>query len=189
MAVHNPVGIGTTIAIVASGSLAGAALDQQSNTLRVTAVTAGAHIGIGSFPVGYTTSYYIAKDTSALLSLGPVFSQRVTGVTTSGTNTLLTLEEGGGSQFLVNDAVSFTSNNAEWWNFSHKIVTAVSAVDFSAADQRVILTVDNDYGATISTAWARNNTQGDLRNSFKVAALGDGSGTLHYQQVQVTGDA
>ena len=63
MAVHNPVGIGTTIAIVASGSLAGAALDQQSNTLRVTAVSAGAHIGIGSFPVGYTTSYYVAKDT------------------------------------------------------------------------------------------------------------------------------
>ncbi len=189
MAVHNPVGIGTTIAIVASGSLAGAALDQQSNTLRVTAVSAGAHIGIGSFPVGYTTSYYVAKDTSALLSLGPVFSQRVTGVSTSGTSTILSLAEGGGSQFRVNDAVSFTSANQEWWNFSHKIVTAVSGIDFMAADQRVTVTVDNDYGATISTAWARNNSDGEVRNSFKVAALGDGTGTLHYQQVQVTGDA
>lgn len=189
MAVHNPVGISTLITLADGTSTQGSALDQQSNTLRLTAITAGAHIGIGSFPVGYTTSYYVAKDTSALLSLGPVFSQRVTGISTSGTTTILTLEEGGGSQFRVNDAVSFTSANQEWWNFSHKIVTAVSGIDFMAADQRVTVTVDNDYGATISTAWARNNSDGEVRNSFMVAALGDGSGTLHYQQVQVTGDA
>ena len=189
MAVHNPVGICTTIAIVASGSLAGAALDQQSNTLRLTAVSAGAHIGIGSFPVGYTTSYYVAKDTTALVSLGPVFSQRVTGVSTSGTTTILSLAEGGGSQFRVNDAVSFTSTNKSDYDFSHKIVTAVSQPDITAVDQRATITVDNDYGSYFTTAWARDNSQGEVRNSFKVAALGDGTGTLYYQQVQVTGDA
>ncbi len=189
MAVHNPVGISTTITLSDGTSTQGAALDQQSNTLRITAITAGAHIGIGSFPVGYTTSYYVAKDTTALLSLGPVFSQRVTGVSTSGTSTILSLAEGGGSQFRVNDAVSFTSTNKSDYDFSHKIVTAVSQPDITAADQRATITVDHDYGSTFTTAWARDNSQGEVRNSFKVAALGDGSGTLHYQQVQVTGDA
>ena len=189
MAVHNPVGISTTITLSDGTSTQGAALDQQSNTLRITAITAGAHIGIGSFPVGYTTSYYVAKDTTALLSLGPVFSQRVTGVSTSGTSTILSLAEGGGSQFRVNDAVSFTSTNKSDYDFSHKIVTAVSQPDITAADQRATITVDHDYGSSFTTAWARDNSQGEVRNSFKVAALGDGSGTLHYQQVQVTGDA
>ena len=189
MAVHNPVGISTTITLSDGTSTQGAALDQQSNTLRITAITAGAHIGIGSFPVGYTTSYYVAKDTTALLSLGPVFSQRVTGVSTSGTSTILSLAEGGGSQFRVNDAISFTSTNKSDYDFSHKIVTAVSQPDITAADQRATITVDHDYGSSFTTAWARDNSQGEVRNSFKVAALGDGTGTLYYQQVQVTGDA
>ena len=65
----------------------------------------------------------------------------------------------------------------------------MSQPDITAADQRATITVDNDYGSSFTTAWARDNSQGEVRNSFKVAALGDGTGTLYYQQVQVTGDA
>ena len=49
------------------------------------------------------------------------------------------------------------------------------------------IVVDHDYGV----GYAHTNVigQAELRGSFMVAAYGDGTGTLHYQQVQTSGGA
>ena len=42
----------------------------------------------------------------------------------------------------------------------------------------------------ISTSYSApggGNNYAELRGSFMVAAMGDGAGTLHYQQVQISG--
>jgi len=184
---HKPVGVNTFFALSSGSSVRGVAtLSQQSDTLRVVAKGAGAHVAIGTLPTAAVTDYYVAAGEPETISLGGAASQRVVGVTTGATTTL-DFPEGTGSPFVVGNAVSLTVTGAsgqENLNFTHKIV---SSVDTSAGvggyySTRVV--VDHDSSsvtdALLSTSYA------ELRGSFMVAAYGDGTGTLHYQQVQHT---
>ena len=183
---HKPVGVNTFFALSSGSSVRGVtALSQQSDTLRVVAKGAGAHVAIGTLPTAAVTDYYVAAGEPETISL-VVASQRVVGVTT-GTTTTLDFPEGTGSPFVAGNAVSLTVTGAsgqENLNFSHKIV---SSVDSTAGvggyySTRVVI----DYDSSSVTTALSPSSYAELRGSFMVAARGDGSGTLHYQQVQHT---
>ena len=107
--------------------------------------------------------------------------------TTTGTTTTLDFPEGTGSPFVVGNAVSLTVTGVsgqENLNFTHKIVSSVVTSAGVGGYYSTRVVVDHDSSsvtdALLSTSYA------ELRGSFMVAAYGDGTGTLHYQQVQHT---
>ena len=99
---HQPVGAGFSFAT--SNSSAGQAFTVQSDTLRVVAKGAGQHVAIGTTGPATTTDYYVPAGGSATLSLGRVSSTPAVGIAT-GQNSVVTLLEGMGNPFKVNDVV------------------------------------------------------------------------------------
>ena len=135
MTVHQPVGLGTSIVLSASASVQSAALEQQSTALRVVADGANAFVGIGTFGVGYSTSYFVRNGDTAVLSLGKVTSSRITGISTTGTTTVIKFPEGQGSDFYAGQNCTLTAND-EWWNFTNKTITSVTYPDPRSSDMR-----------------------------------------------------
>ena len=76
----------------------------QSDTLRVVAKNAGQHVAIGTTGPATTTDYYVPANSSATLNLGRVSSIGVAGIT-KGAATVITLPEGMGNPFKVNDVI------------------------------------------------------------------------------------
>ena len=186
---HKPVGVNSSFAVTGSASTGTAVSAHKSDCLRLIAKTVGVHVAIGTNPTATTQDYYVPADASGgeILSIGKPASQRVVGVSTSGTKTIIDFPEGTGSPFSSGDAVTLTATNQSYLNFTHKIV---DSVDTSAGESGYFstrITVDHDYGV----GYAHTNVIqfAELRGSFKVSGLGDGSGTLHYQQVQASGGA
>ena len=124
MAVHKPIGLGSSITITSGSATTSSALSVQSKVLRVVA-TAGAFIGIGTNPTASVTDYYVPSGGTATLALN-LASQRVIGIIT-GTTTTITFPEGTGSPFVVGDYVSLTSVGQSYYNFTHQPVTTVDA--------------------------------------------------------------
>jgi len=83
---HQPVGNGTSFAITSSNAQS-SAISHQSDTLRVVAVGAPAHVAIGTDPTATNANYYVASGQEATISLGRPSSQRVVGITTGATTT------------------------------------------------------------------------------------------------------
>ena len=189
---HNPVGNGIVLS-TSTSSASTTAQAHKTNTLRVVSVGADAFVAIGTNPTGYTTSYYVPSGGTATLNLGPPQSNRVVGVTTSGTTTIIDFPEGTGSPFAVGDAVTLTATEKSYYDFSHKIVTSVNSTAGVSGYFSTRIVVDNDYGVGYAHTAIDPTNAGDwaeLRGSFKVAALtSTGTGTIYAQQVQVSGDA
>ena len=76
MAAHQPVGNSTSFA-TGTTSAQSIQFDQQSDTLRVVALTQGAHVGYGSTPVSTEANYYVPAGGTALINIGQPSSQRV----------------------------------------------------------------------------------------------------------------
>lgn len=189
---HQAVGLNTSFAISNGSSARGNdTISHQAEYLRVVAKGAGAHVAIGTLPTAAATNYYVAAGTAEVLTVGRPSSQRVVGVTT-GTRTTIDFPEGTGSPFAPGDAVSLTINGAQsYLNFTHKIVHSVDTSSGVSGYFNTRITVNHDSSG-ISTNYSAPTSDlnyGELRGSFMVAAMGDGTGTLHYQQVQVTGNA
>ena len=182
MAVHKPVGLGSSVTITSGAATTSSALSVQTKALRVVA-TAGAFIGIGTSPTASATDYYIPSGGTATLALSPA-SQRVIGIST-GTTTTITFPEGTGSPFLVGDYVTLTSAGQSYYNFTHQPVTAVDTSSGVNGYYSTRITVSTSTSGIV-TAFS---TDGDLRKSIKVSAYGTGAGALYYQQVQIAGDA
>ena len=181
---HNPVGINSALPITTSSARGLDTTAHKTDALRVVAVGAGAHVAIGTFPTATTANYYVAVGESEVITLGACRNQKVIGITT-GTTTTIDFPEGTGSPFQVGDAVSLTVTGQTDYNFTHQIV---SSVDNSAGvdgfySTRIV--VDHDSSTGNPAALIPTNSA-ELRGSFMVAALGTGSGTLHYQQVQTS---
>ena len=181
---HNTVGVNSSFTI--SGSSAqSAAATHQSEFVRFVAVGASAHVAIGTNPTATAQNYYIPSGGVEVLSIGRPTSQRVVGITT-GTSTIVNFPEGTGSQFAVGDSVSLTVTGQSNFNFTHKIITGIDTSTNVSGYFGTKVTVDHDSSSvsdTFASPWA------ELRSSFKVAALGSGSGTIHFQQVQIAGNA
>jgi hypothetical protein len=182
MAVHKPVGLGSSVTITSGAATTSSALSVQTKALRVVA-TAGAFIGIGTSPTASATDYYIPSGGTATLALSPA-SQRVIGIST-GTTTTITFPEGTGSPFLVGDYVTLTSAGQSYYNFTHQPVTAVDTSSGVNGYYSTRITVSTSTSGIV-TAFSAD---GDLRKSIKVSAYGTGAGALYYQQVQIAGDA
>ena len=182
MAVHKPVGLGSSVTITSGAATTSSALSVQTKALRVVA-TAGAFIGIGTSPTASATDYYIPSGGTATLALSPA-SQRVIGIIT-GTTTTITFPEGTGSPFVVGDYVTLTSAGQSYYNFTHQPVTAVDTSSGVNGYYSTRITVSTSTSGIV-TAFSAD---GDLRKSIKVSAYGTGAGALYYQQVQIAGDA
>jgi len=183
---HNPVGINSALPIASAANRRGVdKTAHQSEYLRVVAKGAGAHVAIGTLPTATVANYFVHSGESEVISLGKPQSNRVTGITTGATTTI-DFAEGTGSPFGVGDAVTLSVTGQTDYNFTHKIVKTVDTTADRDGYHGTRIVVDHDSSAgnpasLLSTSYA------ELRGSFMVAAFGDGSGTLHYQQVQSAG--
>ncbi len=206
----NPVGAGTSLALVAAGTVVQnqtGAQTHQSAYLRCVAIDCPVNVAVsGGSTAAATagiTSFFIRQDTSETLFIGKPRSNRVTGLTTEtdGTTTI-DFAEGTGSPFSVGDAVSLTVTGQDYYNFSHKIVKSVNDSSGSPTSYySTRINVNYDYGddnpGGIQTTFnnAGQVPYAEMRSSFVVGAqsatgLGaNGIGALYIQQVQTSGDA
>ena len=194
---HQPVGSGASIALTTdTANTTSSGIAQKSDTLRVVLVGAdavqGAHVAIGTDASASTSSYYVAKNVPASISLSRPSSQRVVGITT-GSTTLIDFPEGTGSPFAVGSRVNLTVTDQSYYDDAVGFATVTKVWDGAGRNgyYSTRITVDANT-AGIVTAYSSDN-YAELRNSFKVSALAKGGAvtgksTLYYQQVQITGE-
>jgi hypothetical protein len=181
---HKPVGVNSSFAVTVSAFTGTDVSAHKSDCLRLIAKTVGVHVAIGTNPTATTQDYYVPADASGgeILSIGKPASQRVVGVSTSGTKTIIDFPEGTGSPFSC-DAVSLTVTGQTDYNFTHKIVSSINNTAGVDGFYSTRIVVNHDSSSGNPAALTPTNSA-ELRGSFMVAALGTGSGTFHYQQVQ-----
>jgi len=179
---HKPVGTGSSFAFSAGAASTSNSFSVQSNVLRVVAVGAAAHVSVGGNPSASNGDYYVPSGGTATLALTKA-SNRVVGVTT-GATTVITVPEGTQVPFGVGDFV--TLSGSTYHNFDHKEVLSVDTSSGVQGYHQTRMTVNYDSSG-ISTAFGAPDAS--VTNSNKVSAYGAGSGTLYYQQVQISGDA
>ena len=205
----NPVGAGTSLALVAAGTVVQnqtGAQTHQSAYLRCVAVDCPVNVAVSMATTAAATagitSFFIRKDTSETLFIGKPRSNRVTGLTTEtdGTTTI-DFAEGTGTPFSVGDAVSLTVTGQDYYDFSHKLVKSINSTAGLNGYFSTRINVNYDYGddnpGGIQTTFnnAGQVSWAEMRSSFVVGAqsatgLGaQGIGALYIQQVQTSGDA
>ena len=181
-----PVGICTAITIGTS-SQQSSTFSQQSAYVRVVALTKGAHVTIGGTnPIATPANFFVHEGEAETLSVGRVNSQQVVGIET-GTTTTVAFPEGViGSPFAVGDSVALTVDGQSGFNTTGSIVKAITKTVVEPFQTKVELFHNTASGAPDATRDGLG-THAELRTTFKVAALGLGSGTLYVQQVQESG--
>ena len=197
---HKPVG-SNQILDVTGTSARSSAIAQQSDSMRVVAIGTDpatghtapvVHVKVESGdPTATSANYVISAGQAEVISIGKPLSQRVVGVSTTGTSTIIDFPEGTGSPFSVGDHVSLTAFDSQTYlQFSHKEVTAVdNSAGFNGLHGTRI-TVDHDYG--VGYAHTQPKRYAELRSSIKIAAItssGSNPAKLHFQQVQTSGGA
>ena len=182
---HKPVGAGSSFNFTAGAASTSSAFSVQSSVLRVVAVNGAAHISIGGNPTATTSDYYVPSGGTATLALTKA-SNRVVGITTGATTTI-TVPEGTQVPFGVGDYVSLTATGQSYYNFTHAQVTAVDTSTGIDGYYQTRMTVTYNSSG-IATAFSASS-YATISISNKVSAYGVGSGTLYFQQVQISGDA
>jgi hypothetical protein len=182
---HKPVGAGSSFTFTAGTATTSTSFSPQSNTLRVIAVGGAAHVAIGTEPSAGVTDYYIPANQSVTLALAKG-STRVTGITT-GSTTIIDVAQGTEVPFAVGDYVSLTVTGQSYYNFTHVPVLSIDTTSGVGGYYSSRMTVAYNSSGIVT---AFNPTYADVRLSQKISAYGaGGSGTLYYQQVQITGQA
>ena len=200
MAAHNPVGNGVTIAIGAASTYV--TLSQQSPYVRIYAKGTDTHVAIGTNPTATDTGYYIPSDSTAILSLGRVRSNRVTGITTGYGETTIDFAQGTGSPVDVGQLVEMTVTGNNQLSFGPTsglgtfaqacYVTSINSELGEGGYNSTRITVDFDSQATVlasagaTFAWAQLSIV--VRVGMGSASDGD-SGIAYVQQIQTAGDA
>lgn len=181
---HRPVGAGSSFTFTAGTASTSSTFSVQSNVLRVVAVGAAAHISVGSTPSATSSDYYVPSGGTATLALTKA-SNRVVGVIT-GTTTVVTVPEGTQVPFGVDDYVTLSVSGQSYYNFTHQKVLSVDTTsNIDGYFQKRMIINYNSSG--IVTAFS--SVDATISASNKVSAYGLGSGTVYYQQVQISGDA
>lgn len=181
---HRPVGAGSSFSFTAGAATTSSAFSVQSNVLRVVAVGGDAFISVGGTPSATTADYYIPSGGKETLALTKA-SNRVVGITT-GTTTVVTVPEGTQVPFGVGDYVTLTASGQSYYNFTHQEVLSVNTTADINGYYQTKMTV-NYNSSGIVTAFSSNDASVTLSN--KVSARGVSSGTLYFQQVQISGQA
>ena len=181
----NPVDSAFTISTT-SNSAKSSAFAHKTDSIRLIAIGNDAYVSVGSEPTAGPTDFLVTVGEPEVISFGHVRSNKVSGITT-GSTTLIDFPEGTGSPFEVGDYVSLSVTGQSDYDFSHKQVTAVNTTAFVGGFYSTRITVANDSSAG-NPAALLSSSNAVLRNSLKIAAEArTGSGSLHCQQVQVTG--
>jgi len=181
---HRPVGAGSSFTFTAGAATTSSAFSVQSSVLRVVAVGGAAHVAIGVTPAATNTDYYISSGETVTLGLTKA-SNRVVGVTT-GTTTIVTVPEGTQVPFGVGDYVSLTATGQSYYNFTHQQVLSVDTSAGVGGYYQTRMTVNYNSSGIVT---AFSSTDASVVISNKISAYGVGSGTLYFQQVQITGQA
>lgn len=181
---HRPVGIGSSFAFTAGAATTSVAFQVQSSVLRVVAVGGDAFISVGGNPSATNNDYYVPTGNTATLALTKA-SNRVSGITT-GTTTLVSVPEGTQVPFGVGDYVTLITNTQPYYNFEHKEVLSVDTSSGVNGYHQTTMTI-NYNSSGIITSFSSQGASITLSN--KVSTRGVGSGTLYYQQVQISGQA
>ena len=184
---HIPVGAGSSFNFSAGAASTSSAFAVQSTVLRVVAVGGSAQVAIGTNPSATGTDYYVPANTPVTLALVRA-SNRVVGVTT-GTTTIIDVPEGTQVPFGVGDYVTLTVTGQSYYNFTHAPVLSVNTSSNVGGYYQTRMTVGYNSSGIV-TAFDPNISYGDIKMSQKISAYGaGGSGTLYFQQVQLTGQA
>lgn len=181
---HRPVGAGASFTFSAGTATTSSSFSVQSSVLRVVAVNSAAHVLIGGNPSATVSDYYVPAGGTATLALTKA-SNRVVGVTT-GATTVVTVPEGTQVPFAVGDYVSLTASGQSYYNFTHQEVLSVDTSAGVDGYFQTRMTVNYNSSGIVT---AFSSPDATISNSNKVSAYGAGSGTLYYQQVQISGDA
>ena len=181
---HRPVGAGSSFTFTAGAATTSSAFSVQSSVLRVVAVGGAAHVAIGGNPTATNTDYYVASGDTVTSGLTKA-SNRVVGVTT-GTTTIVTVPEGTQVPFAVGDYVTLTATGQSYYNFTHQQVLSIDNTAGVDGYFQTRMTV-NYNSSGIVTAFSAADASVVVSN--KISAYGVGSGTLYFQQVQITGQA
>lgn len=180
MAALKPVGINTVLS-TSGTSAQTSAISQQSDAIRVVAEGAGLFVAIGTNPTATDQNYYVSQNEPETITIGPIASQRVVGITT-GTTTIVDFPEGTGCPFAIGDAVTLTVNGQSYYDFTHKILTDVNTSSSLGGYYNTRATIDHDSSGIVT---AFNAPYAELRKSIKVAVkTNSGTGTAFIQQVQ-----
>ena len=181
---HRPVGAGSSFNFTAGAASTSSAFSVQSSVLRVVAVGGAAHVAIGVTPAATNTDYYIPSGETVTLGLTKA-SNRVVGVTT-GTTTIVTVPEGTQVPFGVGDYVTLTATGQSYYNFTHQQVLSVDTSAGVGGYYQTRMTVNYNSSGIVT---AFSSTDASVIISNKISAYGVTSGTLYFQQVQITGQA
>ncbi len=182
---HQPVGAGFSFAT--SQTSAGQAFTVQSDTLRVVAKGAGQHVAIGTTGPATTADYYVPAGGSATLNIGRVSSIPIEGIA-KGANTVITLAEGMGNPFKVDDVVVVSGiTGVTGFNTTARVVSIQEARSVGFAQFGAKLTIGHDSRALNSDNAV--TTTAAARRELTVSAVTDHttSGQLFAQQVQISG--
>lgn len=181
---HRPVGAGSSFTFTAGAATTSSAFTVQSNVLRIVAVGGDTFVSIAGNPSATLNDYYVPTGGTVTLGLTKA-SNRVVGVTT-GTTTIITVPEGTQVPFGVGDYVTLTANGQSYYNFTHQEVLSVDTTSGVNGYYQTRMTV-NYNSSGIATAFSPQDASISISN--KVSARGVGSGTLYFQQVQISGQA
>ena len=203
---HNPVvGTGKSIA-TALASAASTSFAIESQYVRLTPVTEGAHVVVSqttSSPSAAATDYYIPAGTSETLSMQR-YSCKIVGITTAASTsaattafTQLTCPEGQQVPFSIGNYVTLKNCNVAGFNtITHARVTNVNTSAGLDGSFQTKLTVDADtyssgtFDEDTDVPGGKGFNDTTLYSSARVAARSDGgAGGLHIIQVQTTGEA
>lgn len=179
---HRPVGIGSSFNYSNTAATSSEPFSVQSTVLRIVTQESPVHVLIGSEPEATVSDYYIPSNQVATLALTKAIN-RVTGIKT-GTTTEIFIPEGMQIPFGVGDYVSLS--NSTYHNFTHAEVLSIDTTSTYDGYFQTKMTVDFD-SSEITEKFS--NQDSFVTNSLKISALGIGSGTLYYQQVQISGVA
>lgn len=181
---HRPVGAGSSFLFTAGAASTSSAFSVQSSVLRVVAVGGDVHVAVGSTPTATSTDYYVPSGGTATLALTKA-SNRVVGITT-GATTIIDAPQGMQVPFGIGDYVSLTASGQSYYEFAHQEVLSVDTSSGVDGYYQTRMVVNYDSSGITTAFFSLDAT---ITASNKVSAYGVGSGTLYYQQVQISGDA
>ena len=196
---YRAVGVGTSVTIPnpAAAAVQTDYFDVQTETIRLVAVGADCHVTVGSTPSATTQNLYIPSGGSMSLGMTKA-SQRVVGITTGTTETILSFPEGQQCPFGVGNYVSVETSDGYAGITSylqHVRVISVDTTGGAGANQGYWMTrctvaadtqkiIESDVSFTDARAIA----------SHRVSVIGAsgahnaGGGHIHCHQVQITGE-
>ena len=193
-----PVGSGSSIASGASASHA--KFSHQTDTVRVYADGCTSHVAVGNTAVAAATDFLVpANHEPENLSIGRPSAQRVVGVTTTNTNTVIDFPEGTGSPFFVGQRVSLTVTDPQnrHFEFTDKPIASINNTSNVGGYFGTRLVVTHNYGAIVGvhTAFVSGDGQtAELRDVVHISALAKpnshgnaATGAVYFQQVQRSG--